>query len=60
MENNINNRNVPSRDNRSNSSEDYLMRASSAVDAGLEKKKAFPRRSISEISGRIWAGKVFL
>ena len=34
MENNINNRNVPSRDNRSNSSEDYLMRASSAVDAG--------------------------
>lgn len=34
MENNINNRNVPSRDNRSNSSEDYLMCASSAVDAG--------------------------
>ena len=34
MENNLNNRNLPSRDNRPNSSEDYLMRASSAVDAG--------------------------
>lgn len=31
---NIDNRNLPSRDNCSNSSDDYLMRASSAVDAG--------------------------
>ncbi len=34
MENNRNNRNFSSQDNRSNSSEDYLIRASSAVEAG--------------------------